>query len=213
MSTFPNSPRLLKGGLVSLDLAGPPNVVIFQYNPETVTRSLTPQTVGGQSPGDPLRIASPPQEMIRFDAAIDATDQLEQGNPPATLMGIHPQLAALEMMIYPKAVRVIANEILLQAGMIEVVPPEAPLTVLVWGVPRVVPVRLTSLSISEEMFDPTLNPIHAKASLEVRVLNYHDLGLVSAGGAIFMAHQAMKEVMAAVSTVSGAVSLSASIGG
>jgi hypothetical protein len=213
MSTFPNSPRLLKGGLVTLDPAGPPGVIVFQYNPETVTRTLTPQTVGGQSAGDPLRLAGPPQETIRFDAAIDATDQLEQARAPATVAGIHPQLAALEMMIYPKSAQVVASEILLQAGMIEVVPPEAPLTVLVWGVPRVVPVRLTSFSITEEMFDPALNPIHAKASLEVRVLNYRDLGLASPGGAIFMAHQVMKEVMARLNSVNGAVSLSASVGG
>jgi hypothetical protein len=117
------------------------------------------------------------------------------------------------MMIYPKTARVIANEVLLQAGMIEIVPPEAPLTVLVWGPPRVVPVRVTSFSITEEMFDPALNPIHAKVSLEVRVLNYRDLGLLSPGGGLFMAHQVMKEVMASVNTISGAVSLSASIGG
>jgi hypothetical protein len=214
VTSFPNSPRLLKGALVGLDPANPlASIIVFQYNPETVTRTLTPQTVGGQGEGDPLRLAGPPQETIRFDAVFDATDQLEQGKAPATVMGLHPQLAALEMMIYPKTARVIANEVLLQAGMIEVIPPEAPLTVLVWGALRVVPVRVTSFSITEEMFDPNLNPIHAKVSLEVRVLNYRDLGLASPGGAIFMTHQALKEVMATSNTISGAVSLSATVGG
>jgi hypothetical protein len=215
MSSFPpHSPRLLKGGLVAMDPANPlASVIVFQYNPETVTRTLTPQTVGGQSAGDPLRLSGPPQETIRFDAVIDATDQLEHGQPPATVVGIHPQLAALEMMIYPKTASVIANEVLLQAGMIEVVPPEAPLTVLVWGPPRVVPVRVTSFSVTEEMFDPLLNPIHAKVSLDVRVLNYRDLGLTSPGGALFLAHQVLKEVMATVNIVNGAGSLSGSIGG
>jgi hypothetical protein len=192
MSALPNSPRLLKGGLVALDSANPlASVIIFQYNPET----LTPQTAGGQggagAPGESPRLAGPPQETIRFEAVIDATDQLEKGRPPATVMGIHPQLAALEMMLYPKTARVIANEVLLQAGMIEVVQPEAPLTVLVWNPARVLPVRMASFSVTEEMFDPALNPIRAKVALEVRVLNYRDLGLLSPGGALFMAHQVM----------------------
>lgn len=218
MSTFPNSPRLLKGGLVALDPANPlASVIIFQYNPETLTRTLTPQTAGGQggagAPGAPPRLAGPPQETIRLEAVIDATDQLEKGQPPATVVGIYPQLAALEMMLYPKAARVLANEVLLQAGMIEVVPPEAPLTVLVWNPARVLPVRVAWFSISEEMFDPALNPIRAKVTLEVRVLNYRDLGLLSPGGALFMAHQVVKEVAATLNTVSGAVSLAASVGG
>ena len=119
-------------------------------------------------------------------------------------MGIYPTLASLEMMLYPKSAVVIANEVLLNLGIIEVIPPEAPLTVLVWGLKRVVPVRLTDLSITEEAFDPKLNPIRARASLGLRVLTYQDLGLLTPGGALFMAHQMAKEVMATIGSA-GAV--------
>jgi hypothetical protein len=212
MSTFPNSPRVQKGALVGLDPINPlASVIVFQYNPETLTRTLTPQTSGGQggganAPGEALRLTGPPQEEIKLDIAIDATDQLEKGQPPATEVGIYPQLSALEMLLYPKSALVIANEVLLRVGVIEIVPPEAPLTVLVWGAKRVLPVRLTSFSITEEMFDPNLNPIHAKVSLGLRVLNYRDLGLLSPGGGLFMAQQMIKEGLA---TLNGAASAGA----
>ena len=216
MSGFPNTPRLVKGALVGLDPFNPlASVIMFQYNPETLTRTLTPQTAGAgggsaSAPGEALRLTGPPLEEIKLDVVIDATDQLEKGDSLATQMGVYPQLSALEMLLYPKSAVVIANEVLLQAGVIEVIAPEVPLTVLVWGVKRVVPVRLTSFVITEEMFDPNLNPIHAKASLGLRVLNYRDLGLLSPGGALFMAHQVVKEVMATIGSVSNA---SAALGG
>jgi hypothetical protein len=206
MSSFPGSPRLQKGALIGLDPVNPlASVVVFQYNPETLTRTISPQTAGdGADKGEVLRLKGPPQETIKLEIEIDAADQLEQAAAPATTMGIYPTLASLEMMLYPKSAVVIANEVLLNLGIIEVIPPEAPLTVLVWGLKRVVPVRLTDLSITEEAFDPNLNPIRAKASLGLRVLTYQDLGLLSPGGALFMTHQVTKEVMA---TVGGAAAL------
>jgi hypothetical protein len=203
VSTFPGSPRLQKGALIAMDPLNPlVSVVVFQYNPDTFTRTISPQGAGESADkGEVLRLKGPPQETMKVDIEIDATDQLEQAKAPATSMGIYPALASLEMMLYPKSAVVIANEVLLNLGIIEVIPPEAPLTVLVWGLKRVVPVRLTDLSITEEAFDPNLNPIRAKASLGLRVLTYQDLGLLTPGGALFMAHQMAKEVMA---TISGA---------
>jgi Contractile injection system tube protein len=200
MSTFPGSPRLQKGALIAMDPLNPlMSVVVFQYNPETLTRTIAPQAAGeGADKGEVLRLKGPPQETMKLDIEIDATDQLEQAKAPATSMGIYPTLASLEMMLYPKSAVVIANEVLLNLGIIEVIPPEAPLTVLVWGSKRVVPVRLTDLSITEEAFDPNLNPIRAKASLGLRVLTYEDLGLLTPGGALFMVHQRAKEAMASI---------------
>jgi hypothetical protein len=217
MTPFPNSPRLHKGALIGLDPANPlASIIVFQYNPERVTRTLTPQisgTNGGQAaPGEAMRLAGPPQEDIQLDIEIDATDSLEKAQSMAVDMGIYPQLSAIEMLLYPKSATVIVNEALLAGGIIEVVPPEAPLTVLVWGIKRVVPVRLTSFTITEEMFDPTLNPIHAKVSLGLRVLNYKDLGLLSPGGMLFMAHQVTKEVMATLNTVANAPAILGAIG-
>jgi hypothetical protein len=216
MSGFPGSPRLFKGAIIGLDPFNPvASVVIFQYNPDTMTRTLSPNATGGESPGEALRLKGPPQETISLTVEIDATDQLAEGSALATTMGIYPTLASLEMLLYPKSALVIANQVLAAMGVIEVVPPEAPLTLLVWGVKRVVPVRLTSLTVTEEAFDQALNPIRAKVTLSLRVLSYQDLGLLSVGGALSMAHQVIKETMATINGVGGAVSasLSFSVGG
>jgi hypothetical protein len=212
MTTFPGSPRLAKGAIVGIDPFNPlASVIIFQYNPDTMTRSLTPQTMGGEADrGEALRLKGPSQETIKLDIEIDAADQLEQAKATTTSMGIYPTLAALEMLLYPKSALVIANEVLLLAGIIEIIPPEAPLTLFIWGPKRILPVRLTDLSITEEAFDPNLNPLRAKVGLGMRVLNYQDLGLLSVGGAIFMANQVIKEVMATLNTIEG-ISGSASV--
>ncbi len=212
MTSFPRSPRLQKGAIIGLDPANPlASVVIFQYNPEELSRSITANTSGGgdADPGEALRLKGPPKETISLKVEIDATDQLEIADPLAGSLGIHPQLASLEMLLYPKSAVVIANEVLKLAGVIEVIPPEAPLTLFVWGIKRVLPVRINSFTISEKAFDPNLNPILAEVSLQLQVLTYQDLGLLSVGGAMFMGHQIIKEVMATiggVSNIAGAAS-------
>jgi hypothetical protein len=205
MTSFPGSPRLLKGGLVLLD----PNtsavlrVIALQYNPDTLTRTLQVKGVGAES-GDrseAFRLKRPPVETIKLDAEIDATDQLEfpDQNPNAVQLGIHPQLAALETIIYPSSSQLIANNILALAGTIEIVPTEAPLTLFIWSETRILPVRLTEVSITEEAFDPNLNPIRAKVSLGMRVLSVDDLGFEHKGGNLFMAYQQQKERLAGTS--------------
>jgi hypothetical protein len=209
MSTFPGSPKTQKGAIVGLDPFNPlASVIIFQYNPDTLTRTLTAQTVGGDAAqGEALRLKGPPQENITVNVELDAADQLETGDNNATSMGLYPTLSSLEMLLYPKSALVIANEVLANVGVIEIIPPEAPLTLFIWGIKRVVPVRLTTFSITEEAFDPNLNPIRAKVNLGLRVLNYQDLGLLSPGGALFMVHQVMKEVMATISGVGNVASI------
>ena len=210
MSTFPGSPKTQKGAIVGLDPFNPlASIIVFQYNPDTLTRTLTAQTTGGTAQGEALRLKGPPLENITVNIEIDAADQLEKADGITTTMGLYPTLSSLEMLLYPKSALVIANEVLANVGMIEVIPPEAPLTLFIWGIKRVVPVRLTTFSITEEAFDPSLNPIRAKVNLGLRVLNYQDLGLLSVGGAMFMVHQVMKEVMATiggVGNIAGAVS-------
>src|SRR5947209_1642059 len=186
----PNSPRLLKGALVSVETLNPlPSVVVFQYNPDTMTRRLEPRAVSAEGDrGEAFRLTGAPKETITLSVEIDATDQLEQANPLATTVGIYPTLAALEMLLYPKSAVVIANTILSLIGTVEVIPVEAPMTLFVWGPQRVLPVRLTSLSITEEAHDPLLNPIRAKAELSLTVLSYQDLPLLSPGYVLFLAH-------------------------
>lgn len=206
MTTFPNSPRLLKGAIVSLTPAGSPGrVIAFQYNPDTLTRTLTARVMGGEADrAEALRFKGPPGESIKLDVEIDAADQLERGMPPATSMGIYPALAALEALLYPDSSLIISNDKLLSAGNKEIIAPEAPLTLFVWGPQRVLPVKIGSLSITEEAFDPALNPIRAKVSLDLKVLSYQELGLSSAGGSIYMAYQVAKETLA---RTAGAASL------
>jgi len=205
MVSTPGSPRLRKGAIVGVDILNPvASVIVFQYNPETLTRSLTARTperpLGeGGDRSEALRLAGPPEETIQLEIEIDAADQLERAEDTATAMGVHPALASLEMLLYPKSLAIIANHALLRAGIKEVVAPEAPLTLFVWGPKRVLPVRLTGFSITEQAFDPGLNPIRVSVSLSLTVLNYQDLGLSSLGGALFMAHQVAKEQMATLS--------------
>lgn len=219
MTTFPGSPKLLKGAIVGVDLFNPlASLVLFQYNPDTLTRTLSawttqPQTPGPQTRavrGEAMRLAGPPAETVSLEVEIDAADQLETADAVATTMGVYPALSSLEMLLYPKAARMIANEVLARLGVIEVIPPEAPLTLFVWGPKRVLPVRLTGFSITEQFFDAHLNPIRASVNLSLQVLNYQDLGLASVGGALFMAHQISKEAMATVGGIGNLSSLGSS---
>jgi len=198
VSSFPGSPKLLKGAIVGVSVIDPlSSVVVFQYNPDTLTRTIRVSAAGREGDkSEALRLKGPPDETVRLDVEIDAIDQLEQGDEAAEQLGVYPALSRLELLLYPSSTTVIANEVLAAAGVIEVVAPEAPLTLLVWGPKRVLPVRMNGFTITEEAFDPNLNPIRAKVSLDLMVLNYHDLGLVSVGGALFMAHQIGKETMA-----------------
>jgi hypothetical protein len=200
MTTFPNSPRVLKGALVGIDALNPiPNVIIFQYNPDTLTRSIKPRAPGGDGArSEAQRLTGPPEETIKVDVDIDAIDQLEKSDGIATNLGIYPQLSALEMLVYPKSALVIANTALLAAGTIEIIPPDAPLTLFIWGAKRILPVRITDFSITEEAHDQALNPIRAKVGLGLRVLSYNDFSITNPGYYVFLAHQVIKETLSVV---------------
>ncbi len=203
MSSFPGSPRLLRGGLVLIDndTAVVLRIIALQYNPDTLTRSLQIKGVSGES-GDhleALRLKGPPVETIKLEAEIDATDQLEVADGQATKLGIHPQLAVLETVVYPASSALLTNRNDAASGRIEIVPMQGPLTLFIFGPQRIVPVRITEFSITEEAFDPSLNPIRAKLSLGMRVLTVDDLGFDGKGGGLFMSYLQAKEQLAAQS--------------
>lgn len=206
MTTFPRSPRLIKGALVGVDIFNPlASVVVFQYNPGTMTRRLEARAAGGDGdPGEATRLTGPPKETITLSVEIDAADQLEEANPLATQMGIYPSLSALEMMLYPKSAAVIANTVLSLIGSIEILPIEGPFVLFAWGANRVLPVRISSFSITEEAYDPLLNPILAKVELSLTVLSYQDFSVLHPGHSLFLAHQLAKEVMATLNVVNSA---------
>jgi hypothetical protein len=193
------SPLLQKGAILSLDPTTgiPLGKIMLQYNPDTLTRSLKPQTVGDEPDRtEIMRLKGPPVETIKCDVEIDATDQLASGDSTAMSLGIQPQLSSLELLVYPSSGVLIANEILSLLGTVEILPMESALTVFVWNRNRITPVRITDLSITEEAFDPQLNPIRAKVSLGMRVLNVNDVGFLTPAGALYMIYQITKEGMA-----------------
>lgn len=203
MSTSPRSPKLIKGGIVLMDSSSGAvlRVIALQYNPAALTRSLQPQWYEPQQGGDRgerLRIKGPPIETIKLEAEIDATDGFEkpEQNDNTAQFGIQPQLAALEMLVYPTSDQLGSNNTLAAGGTLEIMPMEAPLTLFVWSKQRIVPVRVTDFSINEEFFDTQLNPIQAKVSLSLRVLTVDDLGFDHRGGQFFLRYHKTKEQLA-----------------
>ena len=211
-TTFPRSPRLLKGGIVLLDASTGivQRIISLQYNPDTLTRTFQVQGPGeGSDRAEALRLTGPPQETYKLEAEIDAADQLEfpkqEQNKRVMQYGIYPQLAALETIVYPDSSQLIANNSLAASGTLEIVPVESPLTLFVWSKSRSLPVRITEFSITEEAFDPNLNPIRAKVSLGMRVLNVNDLGFDHRGGSLFMTYHQRLERLADMSKGEAAI--------
>lgn len=203
MTGFSNSPQLIKGGLIIMAPGGGAvrSTIALQYNPDTLTRSYQVQGVGGDGGGEraqPFRLKGPAIESIKLDAEIDATDQLEfpATHANAVAFGVGPQIAALEALVHPSTDELQAIAALTAGGALEILPPEAPLVLFVWSKSRVAPVRVTEFSVTEEAFDPALNPIRAKVSLGLRVMSVDDLGFTHRGGAIFMTYLKSREALA-----------------
>ncbi|MGB3218909.1 MAG: hypothetical protein WBD79_16030, partial [Anaerolineae bacterium] len=174
-------------------------IIALQYNPDTLSRTLQVKGAGaeGGDRSEALRLKGPPVETIKLEVEIDAADQLEMADRQTAQLGIHPQLAVLETIVYPTSGQLTANNRLARAGTLEIAPMQAPLTLFIWSRSRVVPVRLTDFSVTEEAFDPALNPLRAKVSLSLRVLSVDDLGFDHRGGSLFMSYLQVKEQMAA----------------
>jgi hypothetical protein len=203
MTTNPNSPRLLKGGLVLVDpVSGRQlRVISLQYNPDSLSRTLQVQTTvaEGSNRSEPMRFKGPAVETIKLEAEIDAADQLEfpDQNRDVVDYGIHPQLAVLESLAHPTTAQLRLRNEQAGQGIMEIAPMEAPLILFVWSRYRILPVRLTDFSITEEAFDPALNPLRAKVSLGLRVLSTDDLGFSHPGSNSFLGYLRNKERLAA----------------
>nr|WP_306986754.1 hypothetical protein [Streptomyces canus] len=212
MMSYRNIPKPIRSGIVVVDpgTGAPQRVVVLQFNPDTLERSLAPQSAGdnsdsgggGSGGGDrneALRLKGPAQETWKFTAEIDATDQFEVAAPD----GIHPQLATLEMLVQPTTEQLRAASRLSQKGTIEISPIEMPLTLFTWGSKRVMPVRLTELSVNESAFDVNLNPIRASLGIGMKILTVSDLPAGHRGADLYMAHLAQKERLAAAARGAG----------
>lgn len=205
MTGNPISPKILKAGIVLVDPQSGrvQRIISLQYNPDSLSRTLQAQTVTAEGDrADAVRLKGPAVETYKLDAEIDATDQLEfpDRNPSAVESGIQPQLAALELLLYPSSAQLSANERLANSGTLEIVPMQTALALFVWSKNRIVPVRITDFSITEEAFDPSLNPIRAKVSIGLRVLSVDDVGFAHKGGSVFMTYLQAKEKLATQAT-------------
>ena len=181
------------------------SVIALQYNPDSLSRTLQIQAVPGGQDGvrvNALRLRGPAVETVKLEAELDAADQLEypKQNRTTVQYGLLPQLAQLEMLVNPTVETLEADDSMANAGTLEIIPLEQSLTLFVWSRSRVIPVRLTDFSITEEAFDPNLNPIRAKVSLGLRVLNVDDLGFSHPGGRMFMTYLSNKEQLASKAT-------------
>lgn len=206
MNGTPLAPSVFRGAIVSAEPMRPASsVVVFQYNPDEITRTFEPRSVGGDAGSGPLRLSGPPAESLQFSVELDASDQLESGDPTTVALGVRPALATIELLMYPPMPTVIANLALAAAGVVEILPAAAPLTLLVLGPARVLPVRLTTCTITEQAFDPALNPIRAKVDLGMKVVSYHEAGAASAAGTLALANHVALEVAGVLGTTSSAV--------
>jgi hypothetical protein len=202
--TLTSSPRLTKGMLVVMAPGGGAirTTIEVQYNPDQISHTYQVQGAGGDGGGEraqPFRLKGPAVESIKLDVEIDATDQLEfpGNNANAAQFGIGPQLAVLESLINPSVEELLALAAKSENGTLEIIPPEAPLVLFQWGPSRVAPVRVTEFSVTEEAFDPALNPIRAKVSLGLKVLSTDDLGFRHKGGTMFISYLRGREALAA----------------
>lgn len=218
-SDFPRSPRLLKGALVVFEtkLPIPTNLIVFQYNPETMSRGFQPMGGSGkaakQGAGD-TQPTLPPIETFQLEVELDAADQLEApgSNPLAVAVGLHPTLAALELLLSPPSASLILNKVLSLAGSAIISPATAPLVLLVWGPVRVVPVRVESISVTEQAFDPLLNPIQASVSLGMRALTMPELQKAGPPfDTLGIVNLVAKEVLARSNLFNSAVQIGASV--
>lgn len=254
--SYPNSPLLLKGALIYFGapmLIPVPNIIIFQYNPETMTRTLTPwqppaREVTVADNGTATRadltaqqryaLAQPydPAETFSVTLELDATDALAEpeSHPVAVATGVADRLAAIEMLMYPPGDRVlggllgsVSGSVSVSAGGLSVgggaaagtqlQRSDAPIVLFFWGPGRIVPVRITSLSIEEQQYSPLLYPTRAKATVGIKVLDLDDLvavsGDVATGAAAELARacykftRGQKEVLATANLANGVESI------
>jgi hypothetical protein len=202
---FPNKPKILRGAFVEFGLSLPPLVVVFQFNPLQLTRnrSLTfavpnppppppgSKTPVSQTPTRTLRqfhgtfsnlldlqkqqLVTVQEQSIGFDIRLDATDKLDDGNTLTEQFGIAPQIATLELMVYPKGESLLAAAVSVllgggTKGFSFTRGSNPPLVLFIFGRKRVLPVNINSMNITETEFSTDLNPIRATVAVNLTVI-------------------------------------------
>jgi hypothetical protein len=197
---YSRSPILIKGAIIqfSAPLFVPiPNIIIFQYNPESLSRTLDiwKPPDDGKAKGDPERealLSQPqnPEESFNIVLELDATDDLENplAHPQTVITGVADRIAALEMLTYPAkgdsfgsllggsltTLEAIPGGTSVSPDPSTALPPKrktVPLVLFFFGPGRIVPVRITTFTVDEQAFSPTLYPIRAKVTVGMKVLD------------------------------------------
>jgi len=177
--------KMLRGALIEYgsDFLGPlPNVVIFQFNPETLTRNIQiPARNTSANARETGQAGEPPVEKVTVNALFSAADALNENKPLARAFGVGPQLAALEKMVYPAgkisgligaAIDAIGDAVFGGGGEgpTQPIPREKqPRILFIWGLTRVLPVTIESMTITEQQYDFLLNPVEAQVTIGLAI--------------------------------------------
>lgn len=180
--SLPGAP-LRKGALVQIFEGvvglGLPNIVLFQYNPQKITHSITPYNpyevdkAGRGAQGPMVQPYDPPQSFS-LSLELDASDDMEQDSKVAIRWGVADRLAALKKLNY--ASKGLLGDLLQSAKLLagdphcKVERSTVPIVLFIWGPGRVLPIRVTSFSVEETLYTPKLFPLHATVSLGLEVL-------------------------------------------
>ncbi|MBL4537977.1 MAG: hypothetical protein JKP96_04845 [Oceanicaulis sp.] len=191
---------LSKGALHILSGSTVAQSIVFQYNPNKVTRSISPRLVGGEprSHSANLRFGATPDEQYQMTIEIDALDNLpsKAQQQVAPTDGIYPLLSGLELLMGPSVSEMRANQTQLQAGTLQVAPYQAPSLLLDWGEKRIVPVTIASYSVDEDFFNAALAPMRASVQLGLRVVTSDDVRSANKLSKSYLSYQLFKETEA-----------------
>ena len=188
--TLGNTPRLLKAALAVVDSGSGQidRLIPFQFNPSKVSRAVAARDIDpGGDPQKLVRLAGPPTVVWSFEAILDASDALDEGDATATELGIAPRLDALEQLVTPPLSALLAADALADEGALELMPAPPALTLLVWSSNRVFAVRMTQIDIEEELHDRNLNTLRARVNISATVLTSDELGVATKGGGVYLA--------------------------
>jgi hypothetical protein len=171
-----------------------PNVVVFQYNPETLTHAWTQAQTPSAESASPLAVKAMPSETFSFELALDANESIADGGVAGVLaqvVGLGPRLAALELLQYPTGVDALGGLVSTVSaslgfgalsfggggdkGKRPVPLIRLPIVIFVWGPGRIAPIRVTGLTITERLYDGRLNPTQARAQVSIRVLTRNEV--------------------------------------
>jgi hypothetical protein len=214
---FTDKPRILRGAFVEYGLSIPPLFVVFQFNPESLTRNRSlsysasaPGSTRDKGSAESLRdfhkryddltqlrdeqFVTVQEEVISFQIRLDTSEKLDQFDPITGLFGIAPQLSTLELMVHPKDESLFGQALgsLLGSpgGFSFTSKPNPPLILFIWGRKRVLPVNINSLNITELFYSPDLDPIRATVDVNLTVIEGKNMP--------YLGTKAIKETLAAL---------------